>query len=152
MDQDAAHLVHDLAGFRLVPAVAQLARRSSDDGGQHAHPDPAGASPLVDLQEPGVAPYPEDENKINVNVAAVQPDGSVKLRTWERGSGLTRACGTGASATGVAAIRSKRATSPVTVTMPGGSLTIAWSPGEPVRMRGPATHVFTGEIDLAALA
>ncbi|MEO7240268.1 MAG: diaminopimelate epimerase [Sphingomicrobium sp.] len=106
---------------------------------------------LVDLG-PSIEHDPAFPERINVNVAAVQPDGSVKLRTWERGSGLTRACGTGASATGVAAIRSKRATSPVKVTMPGGSLTIVWAPGEPVRMRGAATHVFKGEIDLGAFA
>lgn len=106
---------------------------------------------LVDLG-PSIEHDPAFPERINVNVAAVQDDGSVKLRTWERGSGLTRACGTGASATGVAAIRSKRATSPVKVTMPGGTLTIAWAPGEAVRMRGAATHVFSGEIDLAAFA
>jgi diaminopimelate epimerase len=73
------------------------------------------------------------------------------LKTWERGAGLTLACGTGACATAVAAIRSKRIASPVRVTMPGGSLTIAWAPGEPIRMRGSATHVFEGELDLDAL-
>ena len=79
-------------------------------------------------------------------------DGGIKLRTWERGAGLTLACGTGACATAVAAIASKRAQSPVKVTMPGGALTIAWQPGEPIRMRGAATHVFEGEIDLEAFA
>ena len=93
------------------------------------------------------AVFPE---RVNVNVAVME-SGSIRLRTWERGAGLTLACGTGACATAVAAIRSKRATSPVTVTMPGGSLTIAWQPGEPVRMRGSATHVFEGELDLEAL-
>ena len=76
--------------------------------------------------------------------------GGIRLRTWERGAGLTLACGTGACATAVAAIASKRATSPVKVTMPGGTLTIAWAPGEPIRMRGAATYVFKGEIDLEA--
>jgi diaminopimelate epimerase len=89
--------------------------------------------------------------RINVNVAEVADDG-IRLRTWERGAGLTLACGTGACATAVAAIRSKRADSPVKVTMPGGSLTVAWAPGEPIRMRGAATHVFQGELDLEALA
>ncbi len=88
--------------------------------------------------------------RINVNVAQVEDDG-IRLTTWERGAGLTRACGTGACATAVAAIRSKRASSPVKVTMPGGSLTIAWEPGQPIRMRGSATHVFSGELDLEAL-
>ena len=90
-------------------------------------------------------------DRINVNVAHVG-SGGIRLRTWERGAGLTLACGTGACATGVAAIASKRVQSPVKVTMPGGSLTIAWQPGEPVRMRGAAAYVFQGEIDLEALA
>ena len=100
---------------------------------------------------------PEVENdpifpeRINVNVAEIGRDG-IRLRTWERGAGLTLACGTGACATAVAAIRTRRATSPVKVTMPGGTLTIAWAPGEPIRMRGSATHVFSGELDLEALS
>ena len=101
---------------------------------------------------PSVEHDPAFPERINVNVASVQPDGSVKLRTWERGAGLTRACGTGASATGVAAIRSKLAASPVKVVMSGGTLTISWAPGEEVRMRGPATHVFKGEIELEQFA
>ena len=92
--------------------------------------------------------FPE---RINVNVAEVHSDG-IRLRTWERGAGLTLACGTGACATAVAAIRTRRAMSPVAVSMPGGSLTIAWSPGEPIRMRGAATHVFSGELDLEAIS
>jgi diaminopimelate epimerase len=103
-----------------------------------------GLGPLIE-QDPA---FPE---RINVNVAEVGT-AAIRLRTWERGAGLTRACGTGACATAVAAIASKRAASPVTVTMPGGSLTIAWEPGEPVRMRGAATHLFTGEIDLETFA
>ena len=94
------------------------------------------------------AAFPE---RINVNVASVGADG-IRLRTWERGAGLTLACGTGACATAVAAIVQKKATSPVRVAMKGGELTIAWAPGEPIRMRGSATHVFSGEIDLEAFA
>jgi len=103
----------------------------------------------VDLNHRG----PEIENdpafpdRINAHVAAVRDDG-IHMRSWERGAGLTLACGTGASAAAVAAITTKRATSPVAVHMPGGTLTIAWQPGQPVRMRGAATHVFTGELDL----
>ena len=77
--------------------------------------------------------------------------GGLRVRTWERGAGLTLACGTGACASAVAAIVSRRLASPVQVTMPGGSLTIAWAPGETIRMRGPASHVFEGMIDLEAL-
>ena len=94
------------------------------------------------------AAFPE---RINVNIAQVE-SGGIRLRTWERGAGFTLACGTGACAAAVAAIRSKRAESPVTVAMPGGSLTVGWEPGQPIRMRGSATHVFSGELDLEALA
>lgn len=89
-------------------------------------------------------------DRINVNVASVHGD-IISLRTWERGAGLTLACGTGACATAVAAIKSKRAITPVNVDMRGGSLVISWNPGEPIRMRGTATHVFSGELDLESL-
>ena len=107
----------------------------------------------VDLNElgPRIEHDPAFPERINVNVAQIV-DGGIKLRTWERGAGLTRACGTGASATAVAAIATKRATSPVKVTMPGGSLTISWAPGEVIHMKGAATYVFKGEIDLDVLA
>ena len=107
--------------------------------------DPA-AIPL-DRLGPSIEHDPAFPERINVNVASVAKDG-ITLRTWERGAGLTRACGTGACATAVAAIASKRATSPVKVTMPGGSLTIGWQPGEGITMRGAATYVFKGEIEL----
>ena len=100
---------------------------------------------------PAIETDPAFPERINVNFASVGKDG-ITLRTWERGAGATLACGTGACATAVAAIVSKRVHSPVRVTMPGGSLTISWAPGQTIRMRGPATHVFTGELDLEALA
>ncbi|HEX8639868.1 MAG TPA: diaminopimelate epimerase [Allosphingosinicella sp.] len=83
--------------------------------------------------------------RINVNVACVQ-DGALRLRVWERGAGLTQACGTGACATAVAAIRRRLVESPVTVHLPGGSLTVEWAAGQSIRMAGPATHVFTGDL------
>ena len=88
--------------------------------------------------------FPE---RVNVNIAHIADDG-IHLRVWERGAGLTLACGTGACATAVAAIRRKLVTGPVAVHLPGGTLTIDWQPGGTVTMAGPATHVFTGEIDL----
>ncbi len=86
--------------------------------------------------------FPE---RVNVNVASFEGD-AIKLRVWERGAGLTAACGTGACATAVAAIRSRQAEGPVEVRLPGGALTIAWAPGEAIRMSGPAAHVFSGEL------
>jgi diaminopimelate epimerase len=106
----------------------------------------------VPLQELG----PRIENdrafpeRINVNVGTYVHD-RLKLRTFERGAGETLACGTGACASAVAAIATKRAQSPVRVDMAGGSLTVDWAPGQPIRMRGAATHVFEGELDLGAL-
>ena len=86
--------------------------------------------------------FPE---RVNVNIASIDGD-AIRLRVWERGVGLTEACGTGACATAVAAIRRKLVASPVDVRLPGGTLTIAWAPGGTIRMTGPATHVFTGEL------
>ena len=88
--------------------------------------------------------FPE---RVNVNVASIE-DGAIRLQVWERGAGLTLACGTGACATAAAAIRRRLVTSPVEVHLPGGTLTIAWEPGSTVRMSGPATFVFSGEMDL----
>jgi diaminopimelate epimerase len=105
--------------------------------------------PLAELG-PKIENDPAFPERVNVNVATYVHD-RLKLRTFERGAGETLACGTGACATAVAAIASKRAQSPVRVDMTGGSLLISWAPGEPVRMRGGATHVFDGELDLDAL-
>jgi len=86
-------------------------------------------------------------SRVNVNVASVE-DGAIRLRVWERGAGLTQACGTGACATAVAAIGRRLVSAPVEVRLPGGALTIDWRPGESIRMSGAAAHVFTGEIEI----
>jgi diaminopimelate epimerase len=106
--------------------------------------------PLEELG-PRIENDPAFPERINVNVGTYFHK-RLKLRTFERGSGETRACGTGACASAVAAIATKRARSPVIVDMTGGSLTVEWAPGEPIRMRGTATHVFAGELDLEALS
>jgi diaminopimelate epimerase len=85
--------------------------------------------------------FPE---RINVNVASLAGPDHLVLRVWERGAGLTRACGTGACATAVAAIRRGLVTSPVRVTLPGGDLTIAWEQGGSILMSGPAAESFRG--------
>jgi diaminopimelate epimerase len=105
--------------------------------------------PLDELG-PTIENDPAFPERINVNVATYVGN-RLKLRTFERGAGETLACGTGACATAIAAIASKRARSPVQVDMTGGSLTISWAAGEPIRMRGAATHVFSGELELEAL-
>ena len=86
----------------------------------------------------------------NVGFATVAPDGSIELAVYERGAGWTRACGTGACAAAVAAVETGRARrgEPITVRLPGGPLEIVvGARGEPVRMTGPARHVFDGTVE-----
>jgi len=104
----------------------------------------------LDVLGPRIENDPAFPERINLNVATCVHD-RLKLRTFERGAGETLACGTGACASAVAAIATKRATSPVSVDMTGGSLEVSWAPGETIRMRGAAAHVFSGELDLDAL-
>lgn len=87
--------------------------------------------------------FPE---RINVNVADIR-DGTIHLRVWERGVGLTKACGTGACATAVAAIRQGLVASPATVRLPGGVLTIEWEAGSSIIMEGPATESYRGSFE-----
>jgi len=88
--------------------------------------------------------FPE---KVNVGVASVMGPSHITLRVWERGVGLTRACGTGACAAAVLAIRRKLVTSPVRVDLPGGPLEIAWQQGGTILMTGPAAFSFSGTFD-----
>lgn len=87
--------------------------------------------------------FPE---RINVNFADIR-NGQINLRVWERGAGLTRACGTGACATAVVAIRQGLVASPVAVRLPGGVLSIEWSEGENIVMEGPASEAFRGTFE-----
>jgi diaminopimelate epimerase len=99
---------------------------------------------------PEIEHDPLFSERVNVNVAQVTGPSSLRLRVWERGASLTRACGTGACATAVAAIRRRFVASPVTVSLPGGDLVIDWAPGGTILMTGPATHVFSGDAELEA--
>lgn len=85
--------------------------------------------------------FPE---RVNVNIASLAGPDRLTLRVWERGAGLTRACGTGACATAVAAISRRLTGQRVTVDLPGGPLMIAWAPGGTIRMTGPAATSFEG--------
>jgi diaminopimelate epimerase len=80
--------------------------------------------------------------RINLHVAQVLGPGEVRMRTWERGSGATQACGTGASAVAVSAVLRGVARSPMRLALPGGELGIEWpGPGHEVVMTGPAEFV-----------
>lgn len=87
--------------------------------------------------------------RCNIEFAQVLSPNEIRMRVWERGSGITMACGTGASATLVAAALTGRTGRDATIKMDGGSLHIEWRESDNhIYMRGPATTVFEGAIDL----
>ncbi|HPK32698.1 diaminopimelate epimerase [Ottowia sp.] len=107
----------------------------------------------VATQGPLIERHPAFPNRVNAGFMQIVDRGHVRLRVYERGAGETLACGTGACAAVVAGIRLGRLDPRVDVDTRGGRLTIAWAGGErdPVLMIGPATTVFTGEIEVPQL-
>ena len=92
------------------------------------------------------AAFPE---RCNIEFAEMRPDG-IRVRVWERGSGITQACGTGACATAVAACQTGKAGRKSRIIMDGGTLEIEWSEADNhVYMTGPAEFVFEGEIEIS---
>jgi diaminopimelate epimerase len=102
----------------------------------------------VDLENlgPQIEHDPIFPERVNVNVATIGDDG-IDLRVWERGVGETRACGTGACATAIAAIRRGLAQSPVEVRLKGGTLTIGWDGAGSFTMTGSAKESFRGTFE-----
>ena len=103
----------------------------------------------VDL--PAVGPklenHPLFPERTNVEFVEILPDQSLRMRVWERGSGITQACGTGACATAVAAFINGLAGRKSDVIMDGGTVTIEWDETSGhILMTGPATKIFDGEI------
>lgn len=88
--------------------------------------------------------FPE---RVNVNVATIEDRATMRLRVWERGVGLTRACGTGACASAIAAMRRGLTDRDVTVHLPGGALHIAWDKDNRIIMTGPAQESFRGSFN-----
>lgn len=112
---------------------------------------PNTAAIVLDRLGPLIEHDPLFPARVNVNVATIRSPGEIDLRVWERGVGETRACGTGACATAIAAMRwglVERGT--VTVHLPGGALRIGWGPDNRITMTGPATESFRGTFDPAA--
>lgn len=87
--------------------------------------------------------------KTNTEFVQVMSRTHLKMKVWERGSGPTLACGTGACALLVAAVLTGRAERKCTVTLPGGDLLVEWTEEGTVFMTGPAQHVFSGETRVA---
>ena len=109
-----------------------------------------------DISEIDVARYgkileydPLFPERCNIEFAEVLPSGAIRTRVWERGSGITMACGTGACATAVAAAITGRASRESDIVMDGGTLHIEWSEQDGhVYMTGPAAFAFEGEVAL----
>jgi len=105
----------------------------------------------IDLEKVGpvLEKHKAFPRRINVHFVQVVSRGEVIMRTWERGSGITLACGTGASAVCVAGVLMNKSDAKVLAHLPGGDLTLEWKTADSggddcVYMTGPATEVFTG--------
>ncbi|ALN71367.1 diaminopimelate epimerase [Aureimonas sp. AU20] len=93
--------------------------------------------------------HPLFPDRANISLAEVTGPESLRIRTWERGAGLTRACGSAACAAAVSAARTGRTGRGVTVTVPGGDLRIEWRSDDHVLMTGPAEWEWSGTLDPA---
>ena len=109
--------------------------------------DDVAQAPVTQLG-PRIERHPLFPNRVNVEFAQIIDRSHIRMRVWERGIGVTLACGTGACATLVAAARRGLADRKAEVQMDGGPLMIEWLPDDHVMMTGPATLSFVGEIDL----
>lgn len=99
---------------------------------------------------PKLEHHPLFPERTNVSAVQVLEPGHVRMATWERGTGLTMACGSAACAAVVAGVRRELCARQVQVDVPGGMLAITWQPGDSgeVLMSGPVVHVFEGAISL----
>src|SRR5204862_6760116 len=97
--------------------------------------------------------HPIFPERANITLCAIQSKEHIVIRTWERGAGLTKACGSAACAAAVAAARLKRTERKVTVTLPGGDLMIDWRERDDhVLMTGPVEYEYEGRFDPARFA
>ena len=137
----------ELAGREAVVAVLSM-------GNPHAVQTVADAdSAPVTVEGPLIERHPRFPRRVNAGYMQVVTRTRIRLRVWERGSGETLACGTGACAAVVAGIREGLLEDSVEVDTRGGRLTIRWAGGEndpncAVWMTGPAVSVFEGEIEI----
>ncbi|MBF8223406.1 diaminopimelate epimerase [Halomonas sp. 328] len=110
--------------------------------------DDVDSAPVARLG-PAIESHPRFPRRVNAGFMQVVSPHEIRLRVYERGSGETLACGTGACAAVASGIRQGLLESPVTVRLPGGELTIEWAgDGAPLIMTGPAERVFEGRVPL----
>jgi diaminopimelate epimerase len=103
----------------------------------------------LDRLGPEIEHDPLFPERVNVNVATVESRALIRLRVWERGVGETLACGTGACATAIGAMRRGLVDRAVTVRLSGGDLRIEWTADDRIRMTGPAAESFRGSFESA---
>ena len=87
--------------------------------------------------------FPE---RANISLAIVKSRSEIRLKVWERGAGLTRACGTAACAAAVAGARKNLCDRSVTVHLPGGPLQVLWAPDGHIIMTGPVEDEYAGDV------
>ncbi|TPH15672.1 diaminopimelate epimerase [Litorilituus lipolyticus] len=103
----------------------------------------------VDVLGKELSEHERFPKQANVGFMEVVADNQIKLRVYERGAAETLACGSGACAAVVIGQMQKKLARQVTVELPGGKLRIFWKgPGHPVKMSGPAVHVFDGQLSI----
>jgi diaminopimelate epimerase len=108
--------------------------------------EPSMAAFPLELLGPKIERHPAFPRRVNVHVVEVIGPEEVQMWTWERGSGITLACGTGACAVCVAGVLTGRSSRRVLAHLPGGDLELEWPRDDAsVFMTGPATEVFSGE-------
>ncbi|HEX6002005.1 MAG TPA: diaminopimelate epimerase [Hyphomicrobiaceae bacterium] len=101
---------------------------------------------------PPLETHPLFPERANISLARVTTPRSIVVRTWERGAGLTRACGSAACATAVCAARKGLAERHVTVTVPGGALQIEWRDDDRIWMTGPVQFEHAGQLEAGRVA
>ena len=143
----------DTADFPLDVGGATMSASAVSVGNPHCVlfvPDAAAAP--VETLGPRIETLPFFPNRVNVEFAQVLDPATIRMRVWERGVGVTLACGTGACATAVAAIRRGLTGRKVKLVLDGGALMIEWrEEAGHVLMTGPAALPFRGRLDLTAL-
>jgi len=107
------------------------------------------ASAPVDRLGPAIEQHPRFPRRVNVGFMEIVDRGRIRLRVFERGTGETLACGTGACAAVAVGRRHGRLDETVAVELPGGTLEITWKgPGEHIWMKGPAAVSFSGRVEI----
>lgn len=149
IDEDHADLGRDGEDFVLELEDGPVRFGAVSMGNPHAVMRVGdAATAAVESLGPRISRHPAFPDGCNAGFAQVVDRDTIRLRVFERGTGETLACGSGACAAVAVLIRDKLVSPAVNVVLPGGHLVIKWNgPGHEVTMKGPAAHVFRGTLD-----